>query len=277
MGNLDRSVIRLKEFDSLDMQQVQKQTIEIATTKTDELLKQYKRFESSHDGRYINSDLMKMVFDIYAESPENREKYNLAVTNSAACLTNELFTRTIKENNYKRCVFVCGPYGAGKSYFIQSLFLGDYFPNNTIVYEGSITPPAFGKKVELAMSNNISPMIVLLNPTLELSISNIKQRTKETGRDVIKSEVVEKFADLHSNILELFDYIKSRFPQLQGEKYPLQFQIYNKPENNIPENLEISYNLDDLQHGTREEVSRKYDEIIRQYNSKPLGDTEVCL
>lgn len=99
MGNIDRKVIRIKEFDSLDLKRVQEETIKTATTKTDELLEQYKGFESSHNGRYINSDLMKMVFDIYAESQENRGKYNLAVTNSAACLTNEFYVRTMQEKN----------------------------------------------------------------------------------------------------------------------------------------------------------------------------------
>lgn len=183
MGNLDKNVIRVKEFDSLDLQRVQRETIELATTKTDELLEQYKKLESSHNGRYVNSDLMKMVFDVYAESPENRGKYNLAVTNSAACLTNELFIRTIQNNDYNRCVFVCGPYGAGKSYFIQSLFLGGYFPENTIVYEGSITPPAFGQKVELAMKNSSTPLIVLLNPTLELSMQNIQKEKKKLAEE----------------------------------------------------------------------------------------------
>ena len=88
MGNIDKNIIKLKMFDSLDLQQVQKETIDLTTSKTDELLEQYKKFDESHNGRYINSDLMKMVFKIYAKSPENRGKYNLAVTNSAACLTN---------------------------------------------------------------------------------------------------------------------------------------------------------------------------------------------
>ena len=109
MGNIDRKVIRIKEFDSLDLKRVQEETIKTATTKTDELLEQYKGFESSHNGRYINSDLMKMVFDIYAESQENRGKYNLAVTNSAACLTNEFYVRTMQEKKFSRCLYVAGP------------------------------------------------------------------------------------------------------------------------------------------------------------------------
>lgn len=179
MGNIDKNIIRLKEFDSLDLQRVQNETIKITSTKTDELLEQYKKLIESHNGRYINSDLMKMVFEVYAESQENRGKYNLAVTNSAACLTNEFYTRAIENKDIKRCIYVAGPYGAGKSFFIQSLFLMGLIPDNAIVYEGSITAPEFGKKVELAIKNNIEPEIVILNPTLELSLSNIRKREEE--------------------------------------------------------------------------------------------------
>lgn len=272
MGNIDRNVIRLKEFDSIDMQRVQEETIRIATTRTDELLEQYKKFESSHEGRYINSDLMKMVFNVYAESSENRGKYNLAVTNSAACLTNEFYIRALQDKDISRCIYVAGPYGAGKSFFIQSLFLAGFIPENTIVYEGSITAPAFGKKVELAMLNDIVPIIILLNPTLELSLENIKLRAMETGRDVIKSEVVEKYADLYPNIDKLFTYLNSRFPQLQSQKYPIPFQIYNKTSN-LPEDLSISYNLNDLQHGTRQEISERYD-TIKNMKNEPNSDIE---
>ena len=110
MGNIDRNIIQSKEFNSLDLQRVQKEIIQLTTTKTDELLEKYIRQTSSHNGRYINSDLMKMVFEVYSESQENRGKYNLAVTNSAACLTNEFYKRTIQNKDFKRCIYVAGPY-----------------------------------------------------------------------------------------------------------------------------------------------------------------------
>ena len=269
MGNIDKSIIRLKEFDSLDLQQVQKEVINTATTMTDALFEKYRNIIPSHNGRYINSDLMKMVFKIYSESQENRAKYNLAVTNSAACLTNEFYIRTIKDRNIKRCIYIAGPYGAGKSFFAQSLFLAGVIPNNTVVYEGSITAPEFGRKVELAIRNDVKTEMVILNPTLKLSLENIKKRAKETGRDVIKSEVVEKYADIYSNIEKLFEYLNSNFPELQTREYPISFQIYNK-SSNVPEDLSVSYDINDLQHGTRQEISEKYDLIIKQLNYHSL-------
>lgn len=268
MGNIDKAKILLKEFDSLDLQEVQASTVKITTEKTDELLEKYKTFVESHKGVYINSDLMKMVFEVYAKSPENRNKYNLAVTNSAACLANEYYTRAVGNPQIKRCVYIAGPYGAGKSFLAQSLFVAGAIPEDAIVYEGSITAPAFGKKVKLAIENGITPEILIINPTLELSMKNIKEREKTTGRGVIKSEVVEKYADMYPNIEKLFDYLREEFPELAKEQSPVSFQIYNK-ESNVPEDISISYNLEELKHGTRQEVSEQYDAI-----KKKLGDSE---
>ena len=268
MGNIDKAKILLKEFDSLDLQEVQASTVKITTEKTDELLEKYKTFVESHKGAYINSDLMKMVFEVYARSPENRNKYNLAVTNSAACLANEYYTRAVSNPQIKRCVYIAGPYGAGKSFLAQSLFVAGAIPEDAIVYEGSITAPAFGKKVKLAIENGITPEILIINPTLELSMKNIKEREKTTGRGVIKSEVVEKYADMYPNIEKLFDYLREEFPELAKEQSPVSFQIYNK-ESNVPEDISISYNLEELKHGTRQEVSEQYDAI-----KKKLGDSE---
>lgn len=266
MGNIDKQQIFEKQFDELELQKIQASAIEETSTKTDKLLDMYKTFEESHEGRYINSDLMKMVFEIYAKSTENRKKYNLAITNSAACLTNELYLRTIRNQDIKRCVYIAGPYGAGKSFFAQSLFLAGVIPDDTVVYEGSITAPAFGKKVQTAIEQNITPEIIILNPTLELSLKNIGERAKATGRDVIKSEVVEKYADIYPNMQALFSYLREVFPETQEKQYPIAFQIYNK-KSNVPEDLNVSYEINDLKHGTRQEISEQYDRIIKKLQS----------
>lgn len=66
---------------------------------------------------------------------------------------------------------------------------------------------------------------------------------------------------------KLFAYLKDSFPNLKEKQYPISFQIYNKPSN-VPEELSISYDLSDLQHGTRQEISEKYDLIIGKDSSK---------
>lgn len=254
MGNIDVSTIRRKPFeDGSDEKKVEEYCIKMAGENTDRLLKAYNELENSRSGRYINSDLMKMVFPFYADSKENREKYNLSITNTAAVLTNEKYRRAILDENVKRCIYVVGPYGAGKSFFVQSLFESKERPllDGTIIYEGSITPPAFEEKVKYASDNNVTPEIIALNPTFELSIRNIKERAKRMGRDVIKEEVVNKFADFFENFKNVI------------EKNPhMPYVIYNK-KNNLSLDLNGgTRNLDDLCKLGKQQLSTEYDQII---------------
>jgi len=192
-----------------------------------------------------------MVFPFYANSIVNRNRYNLALTNTAAVLTNEAYRRAIQREEVKRCVFIAGPYGAGKSFFVQSLFeskQGIEMLKDSIVYEGSITPPAFEEKINYAIQNNVTPTIIVLNPTLELSMRNIRERAKSTGRDVIRREVIDKFYGMYI-------YLKSIVEKYNG----ISYVIYSK-ESNIPVDLNSgSQNLDELNHGTRYEIEEQYD------------------
>ena len=99
MQNIKREQIRQRFPEDIDIGKMEQHAINLATTQTDELLDRYLKLPESRNGAYINSDLMKMTFKFYAESLENRRKYNMSVTNSAAVLTNELYIRTINNNN----------------------------------------------------------------------------------------------------------------------------------------------------------------------------------
>ena len=101
MQNIKREQIRQRFPEDIDIGKMEQHAINLATTQTDELLDRYLKLPESRNGAYINSDLMKMTFKFYAESLENRRKYNMSVTNSAAVLTNELYIRTINNNNIK--------------------------------------------------------------------------------------------------------------------------------------------------------------------------------
>lgn len=254
LGNIDRNMIRKKGFlEGSKEAKIEEYCINMASNNTDGFLNMYSRLPESRGGRYINSDLMKMTFPFYANNFENRRLYNMSVTNSAAVLTNEAYLRAIQKEDIKHCIFITGPYGAGKSYFAQSLFEGDEndLLEKSIVYEGSITPPAFEEKIQYAIDNGVVPYIIALNPTLELSIRNIKERAKRVGRDVEKKEVLDKFSDFYtymSQIVEKFDNIA--------------FTIYNK-KSNIPINLdEGSKDINDLYHGNAQEIEAEYDRII---------------
>ena len=251
MGNINRKQIRQRFTENTDIGKMEQYSINLATMKTDELLEKYLKLPESREGVYINSDLMKMIFDFYAESIENRKKYNMSVTNSAAVLTNELYIRTIKKSDIKKCIFIVGPYGAGKSYFVQALFENKELLDNGIIYEGSITPPAFDEKIQLAIDNEVTPYIIALNPTLELSLNNIKERAKETGRDVERKEVLDKFSNFYKYMVDIVQKFED-----------INYLIYNK-EANVPLSTDCSSkNLEDLNHGSIEDIEKEYDKII---------------
>lgn len=263
MGVIERTNIRKQNFkEGSDEEKLEKVCIDVACMYTDEMLSKYKELENSRNGTYINSDLMKMTFPFYAKSVENRKKYNMSVTNSAAVLTNEAYVRALEVENVKKCIFVTGPYGAGKSYFVQSLYENPESKEllkDSIVYEGSITPPAFEEKVKLAIDNGVDPYIIALNPTLELSLRNINERAKHNGRGVEKKEVIDKFVNFYTYMKELL------------EKTDVPYMIYNKSENIDIDINSGTQNVEDLYQGSKKEIENEYDKII-QNNSKQCLD-----
>lgn len=107
MGNIDFNVVRKRKFDDPIMEKVQNESINLTCTQTDKLIEEFKKLPESHNGQYINSDLMKMLYRNYKESKENRNRFNLAVSNSAACLANEYYERQIKSKNIDKCIYIC--------------------------------------------------------------------------------------------------------------------------------------------------------------------------
>lgn len=270
MGNIDIETIRKKGFKAdSKLALVEKYCRECASEYTDEFIDRYNNLEGSHNGRYINSDLMKMVYPFYAKNNENRKLYNLAITNSAAVLTNEAYRRAILRNDINRCIFIVGPYGAGKTYFSQSLFENNINENllkDSIIYEGSITPPAFEEKIEYAIKHGVVPDIIALNPSLELSIRNIQERANRIGRDVEKNEVVDKFSSVYEHLSKILQKFNN-----------IAYTIYNK-NSNIPFDLNAgSKNIEDLNHGTKEWISDEYDRIkaLLKKENRTSGEIEL--
>lgn len=252
LGNIKMENIWERGFDDPDLLRVEKMCRETASNETDELLEKYMHLEQSRNGNYISSDLMKLVFPFYAENIENRKKYNLAISNSAACLANEMFRRSLLKPNISRCIFVAGAYGAGKSFLIQSLFeTNSNELEGNIIYEGSITSKSIDSKIDYALEHNIKTDMIVLNPTFELSLKNIKERASRIGRDVKKEDAVFVYANIYQSLKRLTDKYNS-----------INFAIYNK-NTNIPQDLLVSTSIDDLNHGTYEEISSEYDKIIK--------------
>lgn len=252
MENIKIENIWERGFTDLDSLRIEKMCREKASSETEKLIQDYIKLERSRNGKYISSDLMKLVFPFYANNIENRKKYNLAVSNSAACLANIAYRKAICEKGVTRCIFVAGPYGSGKSFFIQSLFerKGEML-EHSIVYEGSITSKAIDGKIDYAIEHGIKVDMIILNPTFKLSLDNIKERATRIGRDVKKEDAVFVYANIYSALKRLI------------EKYPdINYVIYNK-KSNIIHDMNVSTVIEELNHGTYEEVSNEYDKIIK--------------
>lgn len=253
MENICIDDIWKRGFKDTDMLKVEEAARLEASSNTEQCINKYEALEQSINGNYISSDLMKLVFTEYASNIEFRRKYNLAVSNSAACLANRAFKIAISKPTIKHCIFVAGAYGSGKSFLIQSLYEKNKEQlENCIVYEGSITSKAIDGKIDTALENGVIPSIIILNPTLELSMRNIKDRAKRIGRDVKKEDCVFVYANIYDALKRL------------NEKYKnINFVIYNK-NNNVPIDLEVSNNIEDLNHGSYDKISQEYDEIYEK-------------
>ena len=66
-------------FEDADMIEVEEKARIEASSNTEKCIKKYQQLEQSRNGKYISSDLMKLVFDDYAKDIDFRKKYNLAV------------------------------------------------------------------------------------------------------------------------------------------------------------------------------------------------------
>lgn len=253
MENICIDNIWKRGFKDPDMLRVEEETRSETSANTEKYINKYKELEQSRNGNYISSDLMKLVFEKYANDIEYRRKYNLAVSNSAACLASRAFKVAISNPKVKHCIFVAGAYGSGKSFLIQSLYEKNKEElKECVVYEGSITSKSIDEKIDTVLKCGITPSMIILNPTLELSMKNIKERAKRIGRDVRKEDCVFVYANIYGALKRL------------KEKYKdINYVIYNK-ETNVPTDLEVSTNAKDLDHGSYDDISKEYDDIYKR-------------
>ncbi len=255
---------KIRRLSSLDdeLTQMQEYFISEAENKTDMYIEKYKKKPSSLNGRYISSDLFKNTFDVYSKSISNVKKYAEAIHNTAAVLANEMFNITVQNPNIKKCVFVTGIPGGGKSFLVQSLALNNLISDDTMVYEGSIVTDTIFRKIDSALENNKQIYIIVVNPTLRLAQTNAINRHFEIGRGA-SSKTMAKIMS------EIPDYLKKI-----NDKYPnVKLGIYNKKTN-----YDIDYyigfeHLYLLNHQSYQEI---YDELVllreEILNKKSIND-----
>lgn len=261
---MEKEQIIRRENLSDEMKQIEELFINSACENTDDHILSYVSNKASFEGRYINSDLFKETFPLYAESIESRKKYNLLVHNSATTLARELFIRVVKNGKMKRCIFIGGIPGAGKSYITQSLLSYNEF-DDTMIYEVNMTSPAIFDYIIAALQHRIKVSIIIVNPTLELSQRNIINRFREVGR----ASRFKTVATIGSRLPSSLEEIHKKFPDV-----PLI--IYNK-QNNIDGDCLVGWKyLPTLYKGTYEEIMSQLEDINKQIMGE-LADSDDSL
>lgn len=258
--------IILKDFkhDAV-LEKVQKNAVWLAQNQTQELINAYKRMDSTFQGRYIASDMMKEVFKDYRQSPAHRNQYNNAVHNSAAALAAKHFEQMLEESSVdgkKRVVFLTGSPGAGKTSAVINN--GQLDEDIKVIFEGQLANapqnPAIMEKIQQAIDKGYQVEIIAINPLPEQALDNTFKRyyDPEDGRGA----PIATMARIQGNTYEGLKYLHNQF----GDK--LTLSIVDKPEGN---HSIKTYNgwehLAVLQsQGTEQQITQRLENrLIKQY------------
>lgn len=237
-----------------ELEEVQDFFIRQAEENTEFYIHKYIQFESSINGQYICSDLFKETFLKYASSIDSRKKYSEVIHNSSAVLANELFQRQVSNPKFKKCIFLTGVPGAGKSFFVQSLALAGAIDKDTLIYEGDVTTPTIYEKIEKAASNKMELFLIVVNPTLKLAQMNAINRSFEMGRGASCETMARILSKLPFAIKEIQDKYKD-----------INIAVYNKKTNHDID-YSIHYSMQDdviplLDYGTYDEILERLREL----------------
>ena len=245
MPNIDKDVIRVNNnLESEIERKGQDYFIKLASERTDDMIEKYKKHPESYGGKYVCSDLFKEIFPLYNSDRNSRNLFISAVHNSSACLANEQFQRLAKDDSITDCVFLTGVPGAGKSFFIQSLYNSGEINNNTVVYEGDINSiDTIRQKINVMQENGKKIHIIVVNPTIELAYKNACKRLEEVGRGASKATISRIASGLPGTLQTLCH-----------EFADIDVGIYNKKTNYDIELFEGIENIDLLDHGSYTEI-----------------------
>lgn len=178
--------IKRLTFPEPDRAALQETIIKRVEENPDEILKKYEQHPDSHNGRYVNSDLMKEMFPEYAESKEARARYNAVVHHSAAVLAAEQFRRVVADPTRKgdEVMFLTGIPGAGKTSMVIGNETNGQLPADAkAVYEGQLADAKFAiPKIQAALDAGLKPMIVAVHTPPERALENTFTRHEEKGR-----------------------------------------------------------------------------------------------
>ncbi len=163
----------------------------------------------SFEGRYVNSDLMKETFPVYAQSPRARNYFNAVVHNAAAVLASEQFRRTIRNDAdpaRDTVIFLTGVPGAGKTTAVLSA--GEIPPNVRVIYEGQLSNPAQAlPKMAQALDAQLHIRIVAVHIQPERALFHTLRRFETEGRGAS----IEAIASIQGRLPEGLQVIQAHF------------------------------------------------------------------
>jgi Zeta toxin len=173
-----------REFSQRDREQAQERVAQEVEHSPELFLARYVKDPRSLGGRYVNSDLMKEMFEVYRASRESRNRYNTPVHNAAAVLASEQYRRSVSDNwdpGRDVAFFLTGIPGAGKTTSV--LRRGELPEKVRVLYEGQFAAPKHAiAKIELAVAAGLRPAITVVHTPAESALQNTLRRFAIEGR-----------------------------------------------------------------------------------------------
>jgi hypothetical protein len=199
----------LRPFQDAELRQVQDAAVALARGSADAVLAAYAARADTFQGRYICADAMKELMPRFAESPENRSRFNGAVHNAAAVLSSEQFKRRMEpgpQAGRNSVVFITGIPGAGKSSSVH------HFASRSevaVIFEGQMSRPQPAMtKIEQALNAGFSVGVVAVHapPDVALQRTNHRFSDPTNGRGASLAVMAEIQGNLPKGLRTIRDH-----------------------------------------------------------------------
>ena len=200
-----------RTFSQMDRAAVQEEIAQLVERDPELFLRRYVADPRSLEGRYVNSDLMKETFPVYAQSPQARSYFNAVVHNAAAVLASEQFRRAIRNDSdpvRDTVIFLTGVPGAGKTTAVLSA--GEAPSNVRVIYEGQLSNPEPAlPKMAQALDAKLHVQIVAVHIQPERALLNTLRRFEAEGRGA----TLEAIASIQGRLPDGLQVIQRQFGQ----------------------------------------------------------------
>lgn len=244
-----------RTFSQADRAAVQEEIAQLVERDPEVFLRRYVADPRSFKGRYVNSDLMKETFPVYAQSPQARNYFNAVVHNAAAVLAAEQFRRAIRNDTPARdtVIFLTGVPGAGKTTAVLSA--GEIPANVRVIYEGQLSNPEPAlSKLAQALAAHLQIQIVVVHIQPERALLNTLRRFEMEGRGAS----LEAIASIQGRLPEGLQVIQAQFGQAA------QFHLIDRRATLVEERQGWEHALELRSAGTYEHIKEHLTHFLQQ-------------